>query len=547
MSKNAFIESTPAPQHPMDVFDLSHEKKLSCRMGELVPIYWDDITPGDMFQVRSEIFARFAPMLAPIMHQINLFTHYFWVPYRLLMTRLDATYADWEGYITGDPENEFTNQVVPYITLETYSQAMFDKNTLADYFGLPVIAQTTVGQPLDINAMPFLAYQLIYDNYYRDQNLEDKLCGPGHDITLQGGDRTSEHTDIMALRHRAWEKDYFTGALPTAYAGSSSDVELDLDVFGLGAVGSYEARFAKHPTAVPDAGDAKFTAASYDLKDVTGNSLYYHATQQGLTSTLEIYELRRAQALVRSLEAEQRGGKRYVEMLLGKFGVIADDYRTAIPQYLGGGKQYIQVEEVKNMTQTVDPTAGVNDGAGGVVVVEEPVATLAGNALSIGKTNGFKKRFTEHGVVIGIMSILPRTAYQGGIEKYWRKVNDRYEFFDPYLQGIGDQEIQQSEVWYDQSGSDADDTFGYVPRWSEYKFKNSTVHGDFRDDFDYWHCARKFTSAPSLNSAFVRPTALEDSFNRIFAVESASVRKCYVQIYNQVKAVRQMYLHDNPK
>lgn len=549
MKRNQFIQTTTAPTHSRSAFDLSHEKKLSFKMGSLIPIYWDDIIPGDSFRVKSEVFIRFAPMLAPILHRIDVFVHYFWVPYRLLMPRLGNTYADWEGFITGDPDSIFTNEQLPYITLSNGNKAHFVKGKLHDYLGLPVIdAATTVTQDVDVNCLPHMAYALIYDNFYRDQNLIGRLCGvAGDDIPLLGGDRSGDLTQLSVLRDRAWEKDYFTGALPYAFAGSSDDVELAIDIFGTGFESALTTKFEEAGGATPDAGDSKFDGATKALKTAAGDSLYFDGgTQVSLEANLEIYELRRAQALVRSLEAEQRGGKRYVEMLLGKFGVISDDFRTAIPQYLGGGKQHVQISEVMNTSQALDPTCGANDGVGGVPVTVDPQANMAGAALSVGRTNTFTKTFKEHGIVMGIMSVIPRTAYQDNIEKFWRKIDDRFEFFDPYLQGIGDQELVQSEVWWDQTGADKDDTFGYVPRWSEYKFKHSTVHGDFRDDYDYWHCGRKFTAAPSLNQAFIEVNYDNDEINRIFAVETASVDKLYAQVFNSVRCIRPMRIHDNP-
>lgn len=545
--RNLFMTSTPAPKHPRDAFDLSHEKKLSFKFGQLIPIYWDNITPGDSFRVSSEIFIRLAPMLSPVLHRIDVFTHYFWVPYRLCMPKLGVTYADWEGFITGDPESEFTNEELPYVTMGNAVKSYFEKGDLPDYFGLPVLTGTP-SQTVDINVLPFFAYQLIFDNYYRDENLVSKTCGPtnAYDVWLIGGDRTADVGQITEMRYRAFEKDYFTGSLPTAYAGSSGDVELDLDIFGNNSAVT-EIKWTDNLGNAPSAGDPTFAGGSNNMTEAgPGQPLTFReGVQIPGTATLEIYELRRAQALVRSLEAEKRGGHRYVEMLLGKFGVISDDYRTAIPQYLGGGKQNVQISSVMSTTQALDPTAGVNDGAGGVPVTIDPQANMSGMGISIGKTNRFQKSFNEHGIVIGIMSVIPRTAYQDGVENFWRKEN-RHDFFDPYLQRIGDQEIKQSEVWFDQTGTDKDDVFGYAPRWAEYKFKNSSVHGDFRDDFDYWHMGRKFSSAPSLNETFITATPTRDELNRIFAVETASVDKLYAQIFNKVTAIRPMLLHDIP-
>lgn len=548
--KNLFVKQTPAPDHSSNAFDLSHEKKMSFKMGHLVPIYMEDNIPGDSFRVSSEVFIRFAPLLAPILHRVDVFTHYFFVPYRLLMPSVGLTYADWEGFITGDPDSEFTNVEIPTITMDSTNQGLgcFNKGSLADYFGLPVVEDTdaAITQDIEISALPFMAYHLIYDHYYRDQQLINKRCGisSSYAIPLIGGTRDNEAQNVCpnAPLVRAWEKDLLTAGLTTAYAGALSDVELDLDIAGLGF--STGANIKLQTTGgTPAAGG--IVMSSSDLKDSAADNLYFKSGNElPAAATLELYELRRAQALLRSLEAEKRGGRRYQEFLLAKFGVIGEGYKTAYPQYLGGGKQAVNISSTQSTTQALDPTAGVNDGAGGVPVTIDPQSNLSGNALSIGKTNKFTKRYSEHGITIGILSVIPRTSYSSqGIEKYWTKT-DRHDFFDPYLQRVGDQELTQKEVYYDPTGTDADDVFSYVPRWSEYKQRLSKLSGDFRDDFDYWHMARKFTSAPSFNQAFIECRPTNDENNRIFAVEDTAVDKLYAQVYNNVQAIRPMYLHD---
>lgn len=547
MSRYQEIIRTPAPRWPLYAYDLSHEKKLSFKLGQLIPIYWEDISPGDKFKVRSEVFIRFAPMLAPILHRVNATVHYFWVPYRLLMMRKDDTYADWEGFITGDPESVYTNETCPYITISNANKNLFEKGDLPDYFGFPPIdSGTTVTQDVDFNCMPFMAYQLIYDHYYRDQNLITARCEEGGQITLQGGDRTAEDDYILGMRQRCWEKDYFTASLPTAYAGASSDVELDLDVWGTGGHISWREYSGQ---ALMDAGDIKADGATNYLRTAAGDEITLgSAFGQGIIATLEMYELRRSMALVRALEAEQRGGKRYQEQLLGVFGVIGEGYKNLYPRYLGGGKQVIHIQDFSSMANVYDPTCGANDGVGMVPVLLDPQANYAGQGISYGKANGFVESFSEHGIVIGILSVLPRTAYQDGIERYWRKIDDRFDFFNPFLQNIGDQEVYQGEIFYDPTGSDYDDIWGYAPRWSEYKQRLSSVHADFRDDFNYWHMGRQFSAAPSLNAAFVTADyTAEDCLNRIFAVTTAAVDKCYAQVFNDVRALRQMKLHDIPK
>lgn len=549
MSSNNLFTSTPVPNLKKNAIDLSHEKKLTCDMGELRVIYWDDVIPGDTFNVRSEVFIKFGPMLAPIMHRIDAFVHYFWVPYRQVFNPI-GTYGGWEAFITGDAEEDYVGgSQIPYVTINDTNKVFFNWISMAGDFGLPGVSDAAnITQEIDINAMPFLAYQWIYDNYYRDENLIDKNCSKTLATTLPlvGGDLNAYATTLLGRRIRCWEKDYFTSALPTAYKGLSSDVELDLDIFGDNYGGSQALKLAKSSGTF-------VTALTAGAVTVSGNSIldaaplamtFKEATQQPISATLEIMELRRAQALLRYYEAANRGGHRYVEQLLGIWGVISEDARAQIPTYLGGGKQNVQISEVMNNSQTFDPTTGVNDGVGGVPVIIDPQGTFTGKGTSVGKSNGFRQTFKEHGIIIGILSVLPRTGYCDGIEKYWRK-EDKTDFFIPQLQHIGEQEIKQSEIFYDVTGSDADDVFGYTPRYSEYKMKQDRISGLFATDMDYWHCTRRFTSAPALNATFVKAMASQNDSNRIFAVVEGT-DNLFVQVYNEVTALRPMSFYSLP-
>jgi len=333
--------------------------------------------------------------------------------------------------------------------------------------------------------------------------------------------------------------------LPTAYKGLSADVELDLDIIDSQG---YVQMFDSVAGGAPSAGAVNITAGGV-LTHGGGNLEFQQNTTTNVLSdlkaSLEITELRRAQALLRYYEAANRGGHRYVEQLLGIYGVISDDARLQIPEYLGGGRQTVQISDVMSSVVALDPTAGVNDGAGGVTVPVNPQADFSGKGTSMGKTNGFTKTFKEHGIVLGIVSVMPRSGYSEGIPKFFRKA-DRTDFFIPQLQHIGEQAIDQSEVYYDPTGTDKDDVFGYTPRYAEYKHKNDSIHGEFRTSLDYWHCSRIFGTAPALNEAFVQGDYQNDEMTRIFAVESG-VKHIYAQIYNDVKALRPMSLYSVPK
>lgn len=544
--KNTLFKNTPIPTPQKSSFDLSHEVKMTCQIGQLIPIMWYDVVPGDSFRIKNEVLVKFAPLLSPMLHRVDVYTHTFFVPYRLLFLAYASIQGDWESFITNDPEAQFGDNELPYLTINNTNKVLFSHKGLPAYMGLPNIsAIPSVTQDIDINALPFLAYQKIYDDYYRDENLIPKItghAGSGNPVPLRGGDRNGEIAAITTVRKRAYEKDYFKGALPTAYYGASSDVELDLDLAGVPT-------FQKTAGGMPIAGAAQIVGD--ELRDASSIRIEYSMTDaESGVAVLEIMELRRAQALTRYLEAENRGGHRYIEQLLGVWGVVGDNQELQYPKYLGGGRQAVQISSVLNQSQVVDPTTGANDGVGGVPVTIDPQSLETGRAIASGVNNSASGHFKEHGVVMTIMSVLPRTAYGGAqIEKYWRKV-DRTDFFVPQLQNIGDQEILQSEIAYDATGVDADNVFGYAPRWAEYKFKNSLITGEFLTSLDYWHMGEigdTSGAGPDLNQAFIECNFTEDKNLRVFANESSSDDHLYVQIYNDVQAIRPMQTFDVPK
>lgn len=556
MEKNQMFRYSPVPKLKREAFDLSHETKLSTEIGKLTPIMWFDCVPGDTFNVKNEVLVKFAPMLAPLLHRVDVFVHSFFVQYRLLMNRYSATNPDWDEFIANVEEEETLVMSPPYITINNANKAKFVEGSLADYLGLPIInGALTVhaNANQNINAFPFFAYHLIYDEYYRDQNLIDRktvVDDSGAAVALIGGDRNADidYIALTTLYSVAYEKDYFRGALPFAYTGSDTDVEMHLDV--LGDEVAINVRDITD-SGYPSTGDVYIGPSQGFLREAgPGNTIgFQDGVSIGATAYLEIMELRRAQAITRFLEAEARGGRRYVEWLLSVFGVISDDARTHIPEYLGGGRQPVQISSVLNQSQVLDPTAGVNDGVGGAVVTVDPQALETGRGLSVGSTNGFTYYVKDHGMIMTLMSVKPRTAYYGGIEKFWNKL-DRLDFFLPQLQGIGDQEILKKELEYDYitAATENEDIWGYAPRWAEYKFKNSTVHGAFRSSLDYWHmgyggAGGGIVPGDDLNETFISIYHTDDWNKRCFADQSLD-DKLFCQVFNSVRAIRPMRVHD---
>lgn len=486
-----------------NAFNLSHEKKLSLNMGELVPILVQEIVPGDKFKVNTEMLLRMAPMLAPMMHRVNVFTHFFFVPNRLV-------YDNWQTYITGGKLG-LSTPTFPTISYDNTNKAQFVAGSLADYMGLPVWKDEVMNYGLDVNALPFRAYQLIYNEFYRDQTLSEPVAITKGDTVL-----AAEQAVLTTMRNRAWEKDYFTSALPWTQRGGQ--VLLPADV-------AYKDNADFKFNAVPTAGQAIQVHASTNptpLKTSAGNVITEIDNIDGIDITVN--NLRRAVKLQQWLEKNALGGSRYIEQLLIHFGVKVPDYRLQRPEFLGGGKQPVVISEVLS---TVKETTN-------------PQGNMSGHGLSVGNSNSFSKYFEEHGFVIGIMSVLPRTAYQQGVPRMFSKV-DRYDYFWPEFANIGEQAILNKEVFYNKAGGNNDGVFGYTPRYAEYKFNASTVHGDFKDTLKFWHLGRIFSSAPALNETFV----MSDPSTRIFAVET-TVDHLYVQLYHDIKAIRPMPVFGNP-
>lgn len=498
----------------LNKFDLSHERKLSLNMGKLIPILVQDVVPGDRFRVNTEIMMRLAPMLAPVMHRVNVFTHYFFVPNRLI-------WDEWEDFITGGRLGT-SNPVPPHMMFDNANTSWFLKGTLNDYMGLPIWESGAVSGNgvYQYSALPNRAYQLIYDEYYRDQNVQQSL-----DISKSSGLQSFPETEkLNTLRNRSWEKDYFTSALPWAQRGGSVNSPVN---------GSITPNYRPETLIRKNDGtlnpDAVGIAANGDAKAVTtgGTSPGTFMQLDNLESvdfggSMNINDLRRSIRLQEWLERNARAGSRYIEQILAHFGVKSSDARLQRPEYLGGGKTPVVISEVVSTFQSE---------AEGI-----PQGNMAGHGYAVGNTNQFSRRFEEHGYVLGIISVLPRTAYQQGVPRHFSRF-DKFDYYWPEFANIGEQAVLNKELYNDITGAVPNSgTFGYQSRYAEYKHGQSTVHGDFRTNLSYWHWGRIFNSAPSLNESFIKA---DPSF-RPFAVEDPDIHHLYCQLYNRVDALRPM-------
>jgi hypothetical protein len=488
-----------------NVFDLTHDVKLSAEMGNLTPILTLECVPGDKFDIGCESLIRFAPMIAPVMHRMDVSMHYFFVPNRIL-------WDNWEKFITGND----SELVAPYIAYDNgFINPTFGLEgcvKFMDYMGVP--PQVPGGEAQNINALPFAAYQAIYNEYYRDQN----LIAPIPYKLTDGNNNTSltRLHQLLDLRKRAWEHDYFTASLPFAQKGAAVDIPL-------GTIQTPAAKIQGLDTA-GTSNNVQGVSGTFDIDPVSGPlapGLYAPATTADVEPTT-INDLRRAFRLQEWLEKNARGGTRYIESILTHFGVKSSDKRLQRPEYITGVKSPVVISEIVNTTGQSDGLAQGN---------------MAGHGISVSSGRSGSYYCEEHGYIIGVMSVMPKTCYQQGIPKTFLK-NDNLDYFWPSFAHIGEQPVTNNEIY--AYTSTADETFGYVPRYAEYKYMPSRVAGEFRDSLDYWHLGRKFDTQPALSGEFVSCTPTKRIFAVLEGPGSEATDSLYCHVLNKIKAVRPM-------
>lgn len=498
-----------------NTFDLSHDVKFSSDMGYLVPVACLEVVPGDVFDISTSGMHRLAPMISPVMHKVNTFTHFFYVPNRLL-------WDGFEQFITGD-KPESPTPTMPYAT------GVFGVGDLGDYLGVPV------GVTIDkINMLPFAAYQCVYNEMYRDQNLIQEI-----DYKLVDGDNGSRWSTFNTLRKRAWQHDYFTASLPFAQKGDSVNLPLgnfqDVDVVAH-QPGAFKAgRFNSNGTQSATLRDVQAlgTGGPPSVIQIDGKESYYDpaGTLIAKTSNLNvgvatINDLRVAFRLQEWYERNARGGTRYTESLLSHFGVKSSDARLQRPQYIGGAMNPMVISEVLQQSATDDSTT--------------PQGNMAGHGISVGSGRIGRIFCEDHGYIIGIQSIMPTTAYFQGLPRHFSKF-DRFDFAWPTFAHLGEQAVKKGELYYAPDGKNNED-FGYVPRYAEYKYHDSRVAGDFRGNLDFWHMGRKFNARPELNQSFIECSPDK----RIFAVEQAGVNSIYSHTFHKIKVKRKLPVYGTP-
>lgn len=503
-------------------FNRSFAVKDTFNFDQLVPVFCDEVLPGDTINLNVKHFARLAPQVVPLLDNMYLDYFFFFVPNRLV-------WDNWEKF-NGAQDNpgDSTSFLVPTITSTNTTD--FGVGTIYDHFGIP-----TGVSGIKINALPLRAYNLIWNQWFRDENLQNS-------ITVSKGNGP-DAPNLYTLKKRAKKHDYFTSALPWPQKGAAVTLPIGTSapVISTGETPFFRSQTGAISGALVGNNLTKSslyingmdgTAREFKFGDVAGDKTGLKADLSSATAAT-INQFRLAIMTQSLLELDARGGTRYVEILKAHFNVISPDFRLQRPEFLASATTYITQHPVAQTSATLEG--------------ETPQANLAAFSTSanMGNKVGFSKSFVEHGYVIGLIQARADVTYQQGLNKMWSR-STRYDFFWPKLQELGEQTILNKEI-YAQGTSVDDEVFGYQERYAEYRYKPSEIRGQFRSQYaqslDVWHLAQEFGALPALNSSFIESSTPID---RSLVVPDPSYPAILFDAYFEMKHARPMVTYGVP-
>ena len=510
----------PRADIPRSRFDSQKAYKTTFDSGYLVPVYCDEVLPGDTFNLKMTAFARLATPLFPIMDNMYLDTFFFFVPNRLI-------WENWQKFMgerTPDPDSSI-DYVVPTTTSPAGGYAV---GSLQDYMGLPTVGQ--IGGAATVEHCSFWprAYNLIWNEWFRDQNLQDSAV-------VDLGDGPDDPADYV-LRRRGKRHDYFTSALPWPQKG-------DPVTLPLGGQALVQAEVTT-PNTYVTALNANGVARGFGYNGGTDQIYMSASAPTGTTTPLfadlstataaTINQLRQSFQIQKLLERDARGGTRYTEIIRAHFGVVSPDARLQRPEYLGGGSTPVIINPIAQTSAT------------GLAENTTPQGNLAAMGTALAQGHGFTYSSTEHGVILGLAAVRADLTYQQGLHKMWSR-STRYDFYFPAFATLGEQAVLNKEI-YVQGTAEDDEVFGYQERWAEYRYKPSQITGLFRSTasgtLDAWHLAQNFGDLPTLNSTFIEDTP---PVERVVAVgAAANGQQFLLDAFFDIKMARPMPLYSVP-
>lgn len=543
-------------------FDRSASLKTSFNAGNIVPFFLEEVLPGDTFNVKTSRVVRMQTLLTPMMDNVYLDTYYFFVPNRLV-------WDHWKEFCGENTESAWIPETEYSIPQITAPAGGWQVGTLADYFGVP-----TGVSGLSVSALPFRAYALIMNEWFRDENLQDPLVVPTDDSTVAGVNTGTFVTDVAkgGLPYIACKyHDYFTSALPAPQKGP--DVTIPVGTAGPYPVvaqsntvpnpGSVGLTFVPYTATFNNAGQqwtgqvnqlrgntgnsgaiGDLTAQNSSFGVVTTNSQFngsankiipnnLWALDSGDAAVATINQLRLAFQIQKFYEKQARGGSRYTEVVRSFFGVTSPDARLQRPEYLGGNRTPINVNQVIQQSGTGES-------------VNTPQGTVVGMSLTTDSHSDFTKSFTEHGFIIGVMVARYDHTYQQGLNRLWSR-KDKFDYYWPVFANIGEQAIKNKEI-YAQGNDTDDEVFGYQEAWAEYRYKPNQVTGEMRSQYaqslDVWHLADDYSKLPSLSAEWIQEDG--KTIDRVLAVSSDLANQFFADIYVKNYCTRPMPMYSIP-
>ncbi|AXH77081.1 MAG: major capsid protein [Microviridae sp.] len=516
-----FMESIQSQRNETNTFDLTHDIKLSGEMGNIIPLGAIECYPGDSFEIGADLFTRIAPTIFPIMHRVNQSIVCAFVPRRLL-------WAEHEDFIAGKATGGRPK-------IEVSLTQTDEENAFLDYFGVPPFNVVGSGVNKLINAEPFAAYQKMYEDLFRDQNViaeVDYMC-------TSGTQSTGKMQELLKMRRVSWQRDYFTSMLPTPQAETAVDVPIgtviiDPDWAANGSDPVFEDSTGALPTGSnplnQDAG------AGQILTGAPATQVAYNPDGSLITDPVTVNTLRRALQLQRIKEMFIRGGRRFKEVIKSAFGVDASDPRLDRAEYVFGVKTPIVISEVLNTTggfSALDPTDPTSRVQG----------DMAGHGVAVARNDRYNDyHVKEHGYLVFVTFVTPNSNYSQGIPKMFLKTDYEEELW-PQFAHLGEQAVKKEELFaYELDGSE---DVGYLPMYSELRFINSRIAGQFRTTLNSWHLSREMDAATwGLNQEFMEVSP--EDVTRVFAVQTAGNHNLFMDILLRLKVRRQLPLYGTP-